>query len=92
MPIYLLRPKEGHISGYDCYHGFLIEAETSKQARRIAQMESGDETVTVADARDPITRSFIIKIPFWTDSRKTTCRKLKESGKDRIIIADYLHG
>jgi hypothetical protein len=85
MKLWLLRPKDDLPKGdnpwepwYDKAFGFIIRAETEREARSMAQAEGGDEC-------DGIRR----KRQIWTDEKYTTCTELQPDGEKMIVLRDF---
>jgi len=43
MKLYLIEPIDDNRVGFDCAHGFVVQAGSPKAARKIAAENSGDE-------------------------------------------------
>ena len=76
--------------GNDCYYGFVINAMNIESARKIAQINGGNEVeiCTIGDdCPNIIDRNIRTWFPFWTNSNKTSCVKIGKSFlKDECII------
>ena len=70
--------------GYDCYQGFIIRASSAKKAREIAQKNGADECDKYLGGGK--------EKPFWTDPKKTACREVKASGKEEVVLSDFVAG
>ena len=91
MKLWLLRPVEDLEKGdnpwepwYDKVFGFVIRAESEKDARSTAQDEAGDETrgrfmgKKTADTTQP-----------WLEKKYSTCMELTTEGVAGLIIKDF---
>ena len=79
--LWLLERTYDDIFSYDENYGFVICANTEKQARKIASLESGDEN-----------DSKTITSP-WLRPEKSSCRQLiAENEKIGLILRDFNAG
>lgn len=84
MKLWLLRPIAGHglwEPWYDKAFGFVVRAETEKEARAIAQANGGDET------RGDV--GYERSVPVWTDPIHSTCVELTADGEEGLVIMDF---
>lgn len=77
--IYILRPLENINPDpwepwYDKAFGFVVEANSPTEARKLASEEGGDENRNSKP---------------WLDPSQSTCKELKPSGKSEVIIVDF---
>jgi len=63
---------------WDCSYGYVVRAGSAAAARKLAASRAGDEK---DEGYNP-----------WLDPKQTTCKELKSSGKEEIIIQDFLSG
>ena len=77
MRLYILQRLDG--ADYDENDGFVIRAEDSKEARKIASEQAGEE--------NRITR----RSP-WLQPTLTSCKTLNIAGKPGVIICDFHSG
>ena len=84
MKIYILRPTEISTTSdpcdpwdpwYDKAFGFVVNAENEQKARKLADINAGDEN---RDTRHP-----------WLDEKYTTCIELIASETEEVIIIDF---
>ena len=85
MKLWLLRPAEGlpsttspWVPFYDKAFGFVVRAETEKEARRMANEEGGAEKVEASHDEDP-----------WINPRLSTCVELTADGEPGVVILDF---
>lgn len=85
MKLWILRPAGGRANndnpwepGYDKAFGFVMRANTEKEAREMAHNESGDETGTT---RTP-----------WLDAAYSTCAELLPRGLAGVVMQDFHAG
>ena len=91
MKLWLLRPTETlkeHDNPWKPWYnkafGFVIRAETGKEARETAHANAGDEN------RGEFLGSRIANtINPWLDSKYSTCVKLTYKGNSEIILEDF---
>jgi hypothetical protein len=80
--LYILRPIEGDPlweSWYDKSFGFVVSAASPKEARKLAQESSGDETRNYDGDKHPA----------WTSPEHSTCKELTATDKSEIIMQDF---
>lgn len=92
MKLWLLKPNEGLPNDfrknpwdpvYEKCFGFVVEAKTESEARKLAQDHGGDE-------RGEINPSTGKKFGYvWLDEQFSTCTELVPEGRTRIIMYDY---
>lgn len=87
MKIYILRPKEDLPDSddpwepyYDKSFGFIVRANSEKEARGFADAGAGDENCGEKTANP------------WLDERYTTCEELSVMGDKGVIMMDYRCG
>ncbi len=89
MPYFVLRAKEE--VGYDCYDGFVVEADNEIEARKIAQENGGDE---IQEWVHRYTKR--IDVQFWINAALSTCEPIEEAGWHReqtgVILGSYNAG
>jgi hypothetical protein len=83
MKIWILLPREDLEKNdnpwepwYDKAFGFIIRAETEKEAREKADEDAGDENR--GDTRHP-----------WLEKKYSSCEELSQDGESMVIIRDF---
>jgi len=90
MKLWLLRPAKklpednAWEPWYDKAFGFVVRAETEERARQIANKNGGQET---GDIMYDIYR---VGGNPWLDPKQSTCVELTVSGKEMMIIRDFM--
>ncbi len=88
MKLWLLRPViESGLwdPWYDKAFGFVVRAKTEKQARKMAEKQSGDESrhhYTADKAVVPMKQA-------WIDPSYSTCVELTADGDSGVVICDF---
>lgn len=82
MNLYLLKPIDP-ASGpwkpwYDKAFGFVVQAETSAEARKVADKHAGDENFERGQPEHP-----------WLDPKLSTCRELRPDGEPGLVLRDF---
>ena len=85
MRLWELKPKRSAwtstnnpwVSQWDCYHRFIIRAETAEDARKLVNT-SGCETSEVYNQ--------------WLDKNMTSCVTLENDGKAGVVLAHFMTG
>jgi hypothetical protein len=95
VKLWLLRPvgyeEYGHWEAglwnpwYDKVFGFVVRAETEREARAYAQA-NGREELTEGVGWDTRPRP---ENPAWTDPKHSTCTLLTAEGKPGVVLCDY---
>lgn len=72
MKLWILEPiySEYHHE-YDCALGFIIRAESEKEAKQYAQNQHGDESINTK---------------YWIDYNLSSCKELTPDGNPGVII------
>jgi hypothetical protein len=66
---------------YDKCFGFIVSAETSEKARKLAAVDGGDECHKF--------RNGAIDINPWLEPKYSTCKELKPGKRSGIIMRDF---
>jgi len=87
MKLWILRPiiteeqerkkKHNWEPWYDKVFGFIIRANSSQEARELAQKKPGSEC------------GAYYRKKVWLDPAITTCKELKQTGKTELIMYDF---
>jgi len=89
MKLYILRPvkDDPHWEPwYDKAFGFVVCAESARQARQLASEEAGDEV----DKQYNNDYSELISVSNpWLSAKHSTCKELKPGKKQAIIMKDF---
>ncbi len=87
MKLYILKRPED-----DVYHdenaGFVVRAPSPHRARKLATEMGGDEVISRLDAA---TGKREVNSP-WEDTKKSTCKVLKEDGPEGVVLEDFMAG
>lgn len=78
MNLYLLKRKDEEIL-YDANDGFVIRAKSARRARVLAYYKTSDE-------------GHFMGSDFWLNPKKSSCRQIKKTGLEMIILQDYNAG
>ena len=78
MNLYLLERKDEKIL-YDANDGFVVRAKSAKRARDLANLRVSDERHSLGD-------------DIWLNPKKSSCRQIKKTGLEMIILRDYNAG
>ena len=71
---------------YDEAIHMIILAKSEKEARKLAQLNGGDECHRRSYNGDTI------PIPVWTDPTLSSCKLLQTTGPSRVIICQTIDG
>ena len=73
---------------WDTAHGFVVRAETEKEARELVMGNGGDEegSKTFIDGRA------VVRNSPWSDPKQSICIALLQDGESAIILEDFLAG
>ena len=69
---------------FDKSFGFIVRAETEKEARQIAHKNQGDE-----GCGEFLGRKIAESVSPWLDSKYSTCSVLTSEGKAEMIMQDF---
>jgi len=113
MKLFHLRPNPGRdlkensegntrdpFRGYDIRTGFVIRAESEKQARKIAEENTGDEIYSSYDkwldgdtSREELEEDeFIYYDGIWTNENLVECTEIDTGGEEEIVLSSYRRG
>ena len=90
MKLYLLERIDPFSAGHDEAYGFVIAAKSPVSARKIAQVNGGDE-ITRWDEE----KMCYVSHDTWTDPEKSSCRVIADEcvfENECLVIRDFLAG
>ena len=85
MKLWLLRPVDNDpawVPWYDKAFGFVIRAETEREARLIADQKGGSERLNRSG-------DWRRSLEIWTNPARASCVELLAEGTEGLIIVDF---